>query len=200
MTRRDFLLAIALLLAGAPAAVRPRQPRKVPVIGRLSTSSAGPNSSVNEALRKGLRDLGYIEGRDFIMEHRSSKSRNEQLPHLADELVRLKVDVIVTGTDEATRAAKQATNTIPIVAILYNSPVSSGLIDSFNHPGGNITGIATRHTELVAKRLELLKEIVPGLTRVTVLSDALSSQELNQLKVAAPQLGIQLRIIELDVR
>ncbi|HTS54613.1 MAG TPA: ABC transporter substrate-binding protein [Burkholderiales bacterium] len=166
------------------------------MVGRLQ-QSAGPNDPVNDALRKGLADLGYVEGRDYKIEHRGAAGRLDQLPRLAEELVELKVDVIVTATDETTRAAKQATSTIPIVAILYNSPVTSGLIESFNHPGGNITGVAARHDELAGKRLQLFKEMLPSMSNVTVLWDAFSRRELEGLKPAARTLDVRLELVEL---
>jgi putative ABC transport system substrate-binding protein len=179
----------------APSATA-QQPTKVPVIGDLMVA-AGPRDSVVEALRLGLRDLGYVEGRDFRIEYRSAEGRADQLPRLAEELVRLKVDVIVTGTEISTRAAKQATSTIPIVAILPDhDPVASGLIDSFNRPGGNITGLTVRNTQLAGKRLQLLKEMLPGLSRVAVLWDPFVRGEVEELKFAARSLGLQLQLLE----
>jgi putative ABC transport system substrate-binding protein len=145
-----------------------------------------------------MRDLGYVEGRDFVIEYRTANGQLHELPRIARELVQLNVDVIVTGTDETTRAAQQATSTIPIVAVLYNSPVSTGLIDSLNRPGGNTTGIAARSVELVGKRLELLKETLPNLARVAVLWDPYSSAELDELRDPARLLRVQLQPIELN--
>ena len=165
-------------------------------MGRLAVTG-GPNDPVNEAIRKGLRDLGYVEGRDFRLEQRSTEGRMDQLPAAAEELVRLKVDVIVTGTEASARAAKQATSTIPIVAILpEHDPVASGLIESFNRPGGNITGLTVRNTLLAGKRLELLKEMLPGLSRVAVIWDPFVRAEVEALESAAPSLGIQLQLVE----
>lgn len=166
------------------------------IVGRLAVIG-GLNDPVNEAIRKGLRELGYVEGRDFRIEQRSAEGHIDQLPRAAEELVRLKVDVIVTGTEISTRAARQATSTIPIVAIIPDEdPVASGLIDSFNRPGGNITGITVRNTQLAGKRLELLKEMLPGLSRVAVLWDPFVRREVEELGVAARSLGIQLQLVE----
>ena len=132
------------------------------------------------------------------MQHRTAEGHVDRLPALARELVALKVNVIVTGTDAGTHAAKQATNTIPIVAVLpEHDPVASGLIDSFGHPGGNVTGLTVRNTQLTGKRLEILKEIVPGLSRVAVLSDSSVHPEVEELRSVAHSLEIQLQVIEM---
>jgi putative ABC transport system substrate-binding protein len=132
------------------------QSQRVPVVGRLA-GEAAPNDPVDAIIRKGLADLGNIEGRDYRLEQRSAAGKVDQLPRLAEELVRLRVDVIVAGTEAAARAAKQATTTIPIVALLPDhDPVASGLIESFSRPGGNVTGLTVRNSQLAAKRLELL--------------------------------------------
>jgi putative ABC transport system substrate-binding protein len=141
--------------------------------------------------------MGYTEGRDYLIVHRAADGHLNRLAGDTGQLVRLKVDVIATATDEATRAARKATSTIPIVAIQYNhDPVASGLIDSFNRPGGNVTGLTVRNTEIAAKRLELLKDTIPGLSRVAVFSDSFGRGELDVLKPAARMLGVQLRIVE----
>jgi putative ABC transport system substrate-binding protein len=171
----------------------------MPIVGRLSTGSVGPNDPVEQTLRAGLRELGYAEGRDYKFEYRNAAGRPEELPRLAEELARLPVDVIVTGTEAATQAAKQATKTIPIVAILPDhDPVATGLIESLNRPGGNVTGLTVRNSQLAPKRLELLKEILPGLSRVTVVSDAFVHPEADALRPAARSLGINLELIELE--
>jgi putative ABC transport system substrate-binding protein len=152
---------------------------------------------VNEAIRGGLKELGYVEGRDYELVVRNAAGHLDQLPRLADELVRLNADVIVTGTEAATRAVQQATQIIPIVALLpEHDPVASGIIQSFNRPGGNITGITVRNSQLAAKRLELLKEILPGLSRVAVVWDVWVRPEVEQLQRGAPSLGIELQLIE----
>jgi len=197
--RRLLLFVLALTLVALGAGAWAQEPSRVSVIGLLMIS-AGPSDPIFEAMRKGLRDQGYVEGRDFRFEHRGAEGHFDRLPRLAEELVRLKVDVIVTGADEATRAAKEATSTIPIVASFYNpDPVASGFIDSFNRPGGNITGLHTRNELLAGKRLELLKEALPGLSRVAVLWDSQGRGELEELKPAARSLGIQLQLVEMKV-
>ena len=195
--RRLLLFVLALILAVLAAGAWAQEPSRVPVIGVLMVS-AGPSDPIFEAMRKGLRDRGYVEGRDFRVAHRSAEGQLDRLPQLAEELVRLNVDVIVTGAYGSTRAAQQATSTIPIVANFYDQdPLVSGFIDSLNRPSGNITGVYTRNELLAGKRLELLKETLPGLSRVAVLWDSQGHADLEQLKPAARSLGIQLQLLEL---
>ncbi len=196
MTRRLLLLVFALSLPTLVAGAWAQEPSRVPVIGILMIS-AGPDDPLVEAIRKGLRDRGYVEGRDLRIEHRGANGQVDRLPRLAEELVRLNAAAIVTGTEEATRAAKQASSTIPVVAVLLEDPVASGFIESFNRPGGNITGLFVHGIELGNKRLELLKETLPGLSRVAVLWDSQGRAELEQLKPAARSLGIQLQLLEM---
>ncbi len=198
MTPLVRFLAAALALGMAVSEPFAQQTDRVAVVGRL-TVVGGADDPINEAIRKGLRELGYLEGRDFRIEHRSAEGRLDQLPRLAEELVRLKVDVIVTGTVLSTRAAKLATSTIPIVAIFPDhDPVASGLIESFNHPGGNITGLTVRGSQLAGKRLELLKEMLPDLSRVTVLWDPFVQADIKELEIAARSLDIELRLVEVN--
>src|SRR5215510_5548230 len=153
-----LLLFVMTALALLPA--MPQSPRK-PVIGML-TVAIDANDELVDAFRKGLRQLGYIEGQNLVVEFRSAKGQTERLPSLAKELIDLKVDVIVTGSDAAIRAAKQATDQIPIVmAGSVSDPVATGLVESFNRPGGNLTGSFVRLDELNGKRLELLREVLP---------------------------------------
>jgi len=194
--RRQLLLALALSLPALAAGAWAQEPSRVPVIGILMIS-AGPDDPLVEAITKGLRDRGYVEGRDFRIAHRGAHGQVDRLPRLAEELVRLNAAAIVTGTEEATLAARQATSTIPIVAVLAEDPVASGFIESFNRPGGNITGLFTHGIELGNKRLELLKETVPGLSLVAVVWDSQGRAELEQLKPAARSLGIQLQLLEM---
>ena len=197
MTRRVLLFVLGLSVAVLIGAAGAEQPRIVPVVGILFVK-AGPDDPVVEALRTGLRDRGYVEGRNVRFVHRSAEGQLDRMPGLAEELVQLKVDVIVTGAYGSTRAAQQATNTIPIVANFYDQdPLVSGFIDSFNRPGGNITGVYTRNELLAGKRLELLKEMLPGLSRVAVLWDSQGHADLEALKPAARSLGIQLQLMEL---
>jgi putative ABC transport system substrate-binding protein len=190
------LVILTVCLTTGSADTCAEQPPRIAIVGRLAVTG-GPNDPVNEAIRRGLRELGYAEGRDFRLETRTANGQIDQLLGSAEELVRLNADVIVTGTDLSARTAKQATNTIPIVAIIPDGdPVTSGLIESFNRPGGNITGLTVRNSQLASKRLELLKEIVPGLTRVAVLWDTLVRPEVNELEQSARLLGIKLQLIE----
>ena len=197
MTRRLLPFVLALTLAALIAAAWAQETSKVPVIGLLFIS-ASPSDPIIEALRRGLRDRGCVEGRDFRFEYRGAEGQIDRLPRLAEELVRLKVDVIVTGAYETTSAAKQATSTIPIVANFWNrDPVAAGFIDRFNRPVANITGLDTRNELLIAKRLTLFKETLPRLSRAAVLWDSQGRAELEALKPAARSLGIQLQLLEL---
>jgi putative ABC transport system substrate-binding protein len=146
----------------------------------------------------GLKEQGYVEGQNIRLEHRGAQGNLDQLPSLAEELVRLKVDAIVVGNERSARVAKEASASIPIVVSLYNyDPVAGGLIDSFARPGGNLTGIFTRTSELVGKRLEQLKEMIPNLSRLAVFWDPLGQGELSELQLAARSMGIQLQLMEL---
>jgi putative ABC transport system substrate-binding protein len=154
-----------------------------------------------EAFRQGLRELGYIEGKNIIIEWRSADGKSERVPALAAELVRLKVDVIVSAGPAATRPAKEATVTIPIVMGFDNDPVGNGFVASLARPGGNITGLSTLPPEISGKRLELLKEIVPKLSRVDVLGASTEpdyTQVVREMELAAEALGVQLQSV--DVR
>jgi putative ABC transport system substrate-binding protein len=199
--RRAFLIAAGALLA-APLATEAQQAAKVARIGFLSGNLAnGPH--LQEAFRQGLRDLGYIEGRDVVIEYRDAEGKYERLPALAAELVALKVDVIfVGGATPSALAAKQATRTIPIVFAAIPDPVSSGLVTSLARPGGNVTGLSALSPELVGKRLELLKRAVPGVSRVAVLWQPGATGErtvkdiLKEAEVAARALGVRLQFVE----
>jgi len=157
---------------------------QVPVIGVLMVS-AGPNDSVVEAFRLGLREQGYMEGRNITIEFRSARGRADRLPSLADELVRLKVDILFAAAEPSLLAAKNATSTIPIVMVANDyDPIVLGLIASYARPGGNVTGVSSLHSELVGKQLELLKEAVPGVSRVAVLWDSFSRRHLKKVEDA----------------
>ena len=154
---------------------------------------------VIEAFRAGLKDQGFIEGKNVRVEFRGAQGNLDLLPAFADELVRLKVDVIIVGNERSARVAKQASASIPIVVSLYNyDPVAGGLIDSFARPGGNLTGLFTRTSELAAKRLEQLKEIIPTLARLAVFWDPLGQGELRELQDAAQSIGVALQLMELQ--
>ncbi len=194
--RRLVLLALACGLALAVAPMRAQQPSRVLVVGVLMLT-AGPNDPIMERLRRELRGLGYVDGESIRIEHRSAQGQVDRLPQLAQELVQLRVNVIVVGAESIARVAKQATTTIPIVMVAWDyDPVAAGLVDSLSRPGGNVTGIFPRASDLVGKDLELLKELLPGLSRVAVLYDAFGTRQLETLKPAARTLGVQLELVE----
>jgi putative tryptophan/tyrosine transport system substrate-binding protein len=180
-----------------------QQAKKVPRIGYLSATSPSSQSTMSsrtEAFRQGLRELGYVEGKNIVIEWRYAEGKLDRLPALAAELVRLKVDVIVTASPQPTRSAKQATSTIPIVMAFDDDPVGSGFVASLARPGGNITGLASLLPEMRGKQLELLKEIVPKLSRVAVLGNATqpgNPQALREINLAADSLGVALQYLEI---
>jgi len=194
-----FALAVSLTLV--PLAAEGQESGKVPRIGWLSANMA-VNPHMREAFIRGLRDLGYVEGRDVVIEYRDAKGKFERLPALAADLVALKVDVIVAGATLQALAAKQATTTIPIVFIAAGDPVSSGLVTSLAWPGGNVTGLSLLFPELVGKRLELLKQVVPGVTRVAFLwqpgaiGERTEQDVLKEADVAGRTLGLRLQSLE----
>ena len=165
------LFAIGVTFGMCGAVAEAQQQAKIPKIGYLATGSGSGPVRGHEVLRRELRELGYVEGKNIAFEYRYGDSKLDRLPALADELVRLKVDVLVTSSTPATLAAKNATRTIPIVFMGVGDPVASGLVDSLARPGGNITGFTNISAVLAGKRLELLKETVPKLSRVAVLWD-----------------------------
>ena len=178
-----------------------QQPAKIPRIGYLTASSLSVNPARIEAFRQGLRELGYIEGKNIVIEWRSSEGKADRLPALAAELVRLKVDVIVTSGPVATRAAKEATTTIPIVMAQDIDPVGSGFVASLARPGGNITGLSTLRPEISGKQLEILKEVVPRLSRVAVLgrsTSAASAQASKEIELAAGALKVKLQYLDVQ--
>ncbi len=190
------VLTFALGILVAPSAAEAQPPAKVPRVGVLAYG-AGPE--VIDRLREGLRQLGYIEGQNIALELRDAEGKSERLPGLATDLVRLKVDVIVSQGGPATRAAKEATATIPIVMAPGGDPVQEGLVASLARPGGNITGLTALSPELGGKRLELLKEAVPKVTRVAVLWNPVNPGHrpaLKEIEVPARSLGVQLRLAE----
>jgi len=195
---RRIVLAVALAFSVllAPLAADAQPAGKVPRIGYLAWGS--PASSQKDAFRQGLRDLGYVEGQSISIEYRYGKA--DQLPDLAAELVRLKVDVIVAVGTPSARAAKQATQTIPIVIVLAGDPVRSGLVTSLARPGGNVTGMSMLAPEVFAKALELLKEAVPKVSRVAILMDPTLQVALkNEVGAAAKVLGVKLQQIDVQL-
>src|SRR5215472_8035925 len=172
MKKKISRLALCALLFALCTSAAAQQTKKVPRIGYLTADSLSASSTRTEALRQGLRELGYIEGKNIVIEWRSADGKLDRLPALAAELVRLKVDVIVTGGSASTRPANEATSTIPIVMTNDPDPVGDGFVASLAHPGGNITGLSTFAPELSGKRLEILREVVPKLSRVAVLGSS----------------------------
>jgi putative tryptophan/tyrosine transport system substrate-binding protein len=169
MKRKVIFLALCAMLFALCFSAEAQQAKKVPRIGHLGGVSLSANTARHEAFRQGLRDLHYVEGKNIVIDWRSADGKLERLPPLAAEMVRLKFDVIVTSGSTATRAVKEATNTIPIVMTNDPDPVGDGIIASLARPGGNITGLSALAPELNGKRLEVLKEVVPKLSRLAVL-------------------------------
>jgi putative ABC transport system substrate-binding protein len=193
----SILVAVVLLALGVTADAQ--QPKKIAKIGYLLPSTPAAAAHLLEAFRQGLRELGYVEGKTLVLELRYGEARTERLPELARELVGLKVDVIVTATDVAIAAVKRETQTIPIVMGNSSDPVGTGFVASLARPGGNITGLSSISPELSGKRLELLKEVVPGLSRVAFLWNPDIRGALldyNQTESAARSLGLQLQSVE----
>ena len=191
-----LIATLALGILTTPPLVQAQQPAKVPRIGLLSPFSPSGTSPWHQAFRQGLRDLGWVEGKNISIEYRYAEGRNDRLPDLAADLVRLKVDIIVASVSTDALAAQKATRAIPIVMASAGDPVSSGLVESLARPGGNITGLSQMAAELAGKRLELLKEMVPKLSRVAVLwnpQGRSSTQSWNELQLPARQLGVQLQ-------
>ena len=190
------------MLLALCAIAEAQQPKKVPRIGFLGGASPAALSALVKAFRQGLRELGHVEGKDIVIEWRQAEEgKLDRLSELAAELVRLKVDIIVTGSPTDTRAAKDATATIPIVMAADSDPVGNGFVASLARPGGNITGLSRMSPELAGKRLELLKEVVPRLSRVAVLGSSTlpgHAQMLRETERAARAFRVQLQY--LDVR
>jgi putative tryptophan/tyrosine transport system substrate-binding protein len=198
---RNTVGLIVMLTLGVlvvPLTAEAQQPKNVPRIGFLSAASASSISARSEAFRQGLRELGYVEGQNLVIEYRYAEGKLDRLRELAAELVRLQVDVILSAGPTATRPAKEATSTIPIVMAFDSDPVRSGFVASLARPGGNITGLSTLSPEITGKQLELLKEIVPTLSRVAVLGNSLTAgnaQVLRETETTAQALRVQLQYI-----
>jgi putative ABC transport system substrate-binding protein len=201
LDRRTFIGTLTGGLLAAPLAAEGQQAAKIARIGYLSPNLAA-SPHLPEAFRQGLRNLGYVEGRNVVIEYRDAEGKPERLPALAAELVALKVDVIVApGTPQAL-AARQATRTLPIVFATAADPVESGLVTSLARPAGNVTGLSILAPALVGKRLELLTQAVPGVSRVAVLwqpgghDERTDKDILKAAEVAARALGVQLQVVE----
>jgi len=196
MKRRDFIALLGGAAASWPLAARAQRPAKT-VIGFLGPASPSTFASRIEAFRQGLRDFGYVEGTNITVEYRWAEGRYERLPELAAELVRSKVDMIVTHGTPGSLAAKRATTTIPIVMANIGDPVATGVVASIARPGGNITGQTFFNPELRAKRIELLKEVMPRLTHVAVIlnadNPAAVGPEFQAMEKAAQALNVKLQ-------
>jgi putative tryptophan/tyrosine transport system substrate-binding protein len=193
----SILVAVVLLALGITAEAQ--QPKKVPRIGYLQAPPPSAVAARTQAFQQGLRELGYVEGKNIVIEYRYADGKSERIPALAAELVHIEVDVIVSGGSVLTRAAKEATVTIPIVMAQDIDPVSNGFVASLARPGGNITGLSTLAPEISGKRLELLKEIIPKLSRVAVLGTSTqpgNPQQLRETELAAKAFEVQLQYLD----
>jgi putative ABC transport system substrate-binding protein len=190
MIRKFFGLTLGAMLFALCSSAEAQQATKIPRIGYLIAASPSPSLARTEAFQQGLRDLGYVEGKNIVIEWRSAEGKLDRLPALAAELVRLKVDVIVSAGPAPTRSAKEATKTIPIVMTQDGDPIGSGFVASLARPGGNITGLSSLRADLSGKRLELLKEILPKLSRVAVLGTSTLPGNAQELRDGTRRSGI----------
>jgi putative ABC transport system substrate-binding protein len=193
------LSVIAFVLVVAGAVAEAQQPKQVAQIVYLSASSGSANAARYDAFREGLRELGYVEGKNIVIEWRHAEGKLASIPGLAAELVRLKVDVIVSSGSVTTRLAKEATHTIPIVMTQDPDPIGNGFVASLARPGGNITGLSNLNRELSGKRLELLKETIPKLSRVAVFGTSTfpgNAQNLKEAELAAGGFGVNLQYLD----
>ena len=197
MRRREFIVSLASAAAW-PLAARTQRPKNIPRLCFLSFDlDPAASQSRFDGFFQGLRDLGYVDGQTITIDYLSADGHGERFPALVEECLRLKTDIIVVSTTPAAQAAKNVTRTTPILMIALGDPEGTGLVDSLARPGGNVTGMSMMHTELAAKRLELLKEAVPGISRVLVLTylvDPIAPLQVKSLKDAARLLGVALQI------
>jgi putative ABC transport system substrate-binding protein len=200
MRRREFIGSLIGAAIAWPLVARAQQTDKMYSIGYLSAGASGPGRPFRDAFVEALRQLGWIEGKNVVFEYRYAENRLDRLPELAAELVGIKVDVIVAPGTPAPLAAKRATTTIPIVMSAAGDPLGTGLVASLARPGGNVTGMSTMVPDIGGKRLELLKELVPGISRVAVLWNAANPYPGNVFKeteLAARTMGIEIQSLEL---
>ena len=197
-----MVLALCAMLPALCASAEAQQATKVPRIGLLGGGSASANAGRIQAFRQGLRELGYVEGKNIVIEWRYLEGKPDRLLSLAAELVRLKVDIIVTAGPLATRAAKEATSTIPVVMAQDPDPVGNGFVASLARPAGNITGLSSLAPEISGKQLELLKEVVPKLSRVAVLWAPSTTpgnvQQRREIELAATAFKVQLQFLDVE--
>ena len=199
MTKKIILVALCSLLLASSSAVEAQQPAKIPRIGFVTTEGDRQTSGPQlEGFRQGLRDHGYIEGKNILLELRYPEGKTtDHIPILVSELVKLKVDVLVVGAQPAVIAAKQATKTIPIVFVTTQNPVAAGYVETLARPGGNITGLTRLTRELSGKRLELLQEVLPGLSRVgAFINETQTQNDFKPYESPAHALKIQLQVIK----
>jgi putative ABC transport system substrate-binding protein len=200
MTEKIIRVALCAVFLALSVPARAQQPTPGPRIGFLTAISASSMSARMEAFRKGLHELGYVEGKNIVSEYRYAEGKLDRLPAFAAELVRLKVDVIVTAGATGTGPAKEATTAIPIVMAQDGDPVATGIVASLARPGGNITGLSTLAPELSGKRLELLKEIVPKLSRVAIFGTSTQpnyTQLSHEVELAAKAFGVKLQNLDI---
>jgi putative tryptophan/tyrosine transport system substrate-binding protein len=201
MRRKSIVFTLGALFFALCISVEAQQPKQVPRVGYLSGSSPSADAMRHKAFRQGLRELGYIEGESIAIEWRFAEGKLGRFSDLANDLVRLNVDVIVTGGSGATRIARRATNTIPIVMAQDSNPVGDGFVASLARPSGNVTGLTNVSSEVSGKKLELLTEIVPKLSRVAVLENSTNPANalaLNETQDAAQALGLKLEFLEMQ--
>src|SRR5215831_3322806 len=198
MRRRDFITLLGAAAAAWPLAARGQQPA-MPVVGFLSTRASGDDLHLVAAVRRGLRETGFIEDQNVAFEYRFAENQNDRLPALAADLVRRQVPVITAGPTPAALAAKAATTTIPIVFEVATDPVAVGLVASLSRPGGNVTGVTNLGVEIAPKRLELLRELLPTVTNIALLinptSPVVAEALLRDSQTAARSLGLQLHVL-----
>ena len=202
MRRREFITLVGGAAAAWPHIARAQQARRIARVGFLGNSTAALEANLIGPFREGLRELGYQEGRNIVIEYRWAEGKYERFPALIAELLAAPVDVIVTAGTPATLAVKKATSTVPLVVIAVGDPVGTGIVPSLARPGGNITGLSSIAPDLEGKRLELLREVVPGLSQVALLWNPLNlfhAGSLQQARTAAQALGIKLQTLAVRV-
>ena len=196
MSLKVLLFAVAVVMLASVQSAEAQQAKKVPRMGLLVPGSQSAFAIRTDALREGLRELGYVEGQNIVVEYRYEEGKTDRFPDLAAELVRLKLDVIVTATTAGVLALKKASSAVPIVFTAVNDPIRSGLVASFARPGGNVTGMTNLSEGLDGKRLELLKETFPKVVRVAYLCNPNSPR--SEMQAASRALGVQLQLLEVQ--